>query len=211
MSRRSKPPAHGRGANRRPRHKAKRYLVVSGGEITETQYFEYQKRLLNIEIVSHSKARAPAQLVDFALRLKREQERDPGVELYDRIWVVVDVDDFHDHREAERKCSGNGIELVISNPCFETWLIDHICPCPDSYVLTKDVERYAAEKGVTTGKNHKYIEFNAIDGRLDNALKNVDRHNTAARYQARRRLVPRREQDFAPWTDMATVMCVLRK
>lgn len=211
MSRSPCVPIHGRGAQRRQRRRSERYLVVSGGEVTETQYFEHLKTTFNIEIVPRSKPRSPNQLADFAIRLKEEQEGEPGVDPYAQVWVVVDVDDFHDHHRAERKCSDNGIRLVISNPCFEVWLIDHVCACPDSYVLTRGVERYAAEKGITTGKNHKYIEFSAIDGKYDDAVNNANRHNTSTRLVARRKLAPGQERAFAPWTDMTAVMHTMRK
>ena len=77
--------------------------------------------------------------------------------------MVVDVDDFHDHGEAARICNDNGIELIISNPCFEVWLLDYVTACPSSYTLTPDVESAAAEAKVVGGNRNKYINTELID------------------------------------------------
>lgn len=200
-------PGHGRNAPRRSRKRTQQCLVVSGGEVTEKEYFDYLKRTFGFNIRSKSKVKSPSQLVDYAITLKDDRNREPGVDPYSRVWVVVDVDDFHDHRQAERKCRENGIQLVISNPCFEVWLIDHVCVCPDSYVLTKDVERYAKEKDVTTGRNGKSIEFPTINGKLNDALANAERHNAdSQRQKARKILTPNDERQFAPWTDMPSLV-----
>ena len=65
------------------------------------------------------RTKSPEHLADFACTLKKEDERDISTDCYENIWVVVDVDDFHDHSKAAKICKDNGIELIISNPCFE--------------------------------------------------------------------------------------------
>ena len=172
MSRkRNAPPAHGRNAHRRQRERKPRYLVVAGGEVTEKQYFEYCGTHYNVDLRYRSQIRSPRQLADYAVKLKDEDGRDASVDSYKMVWVVVDVDDFHDHADAQRICSDNGIGLIISNPCFEVWLIDHVQRCPDSIALTKDAERLAAKLGITEGARSKYINLDRIAGLEEEAIK----------------------------------------
>lgn len=125
--------------------------------------------------------------------------------------MVVDVDDFHDHGEAARICKDNGIELIISNPCFEVWLLDHVKACPSSYTLTPDVESAAAEAKVVGGNRNKCINTELIDKEhLDAAIRNAARHNTTENRQERNRLAPNHEQEYAPWTDMPKVIETLK-
>lgn len=49
-------------------------------------------------------------------------------------------------------CRGrDGVELIISNPCFEVWLLDHKRTCPQSCTQTAMVEKLAIAEGVTEG------------------------------------------------------------
>ncbi|PJM72969.1 hypothetical protein CS006_06865 [Bifidobacterium primatium] len=208
MSRRkTKLPAHGRNARRRHRTRAKRYLVVCGGEVTEKDYFEHLGAQYDVQITVRSKIRTPAQLAEYAVKcMDDDAKNNDEQDRYAAVFVVVDVDDFHDHSKAQRICKQNGIQLIISNPCFEVWLIDHVQQCPDSHTSTPDVERYAASLGVTTGPRHKYVEFSHIDGHLSDAVRNARRHNTQGRLPHRRQLTAGQESQYAPWTDVADMV-----
>lgn len=204
------PPAHGRNAHRRRRERKPRYLVVAGGEVTEKRYFEYCGTRYNVDLKYMNQIRSPRQLAEYAVTLKDEDLRDESLDSYKAVWVVVDVDDFHDHGKAQKVCDDNGIGLVISNPCFEVWLIDHVRRCPDGYTSTRDVERYAAEQKVTYGPRNKYIHMELIEGNEDAALRNARSHNTSGRARGRRLLTPGKEREYAPWTDMVDVIKTLR-
>lgn len=129
MSKKRNVPAHGRKAARSRRPRKRRFLVVAGGAVTEKQYFKQLESLYDVVIDYQQKNNSPKQLAELAVKLKREDKRDTSTDCYERIWVVVDVDDFHDHGEAARICNDNGIELIISNPCFEVWLLDYVKAC----------------------------------------------------------------------------------
>lgn len=52
--------------------------------------------------------------------------REPDENLaFDSVWCVYDVDDHPHHHEAREMAVANQIELAISNPCFELWLLLH--------------------------------------------------------------------------------------
>lgn len=152
MSRKRREMVHGRKNARRLRERKPRYLVVSGGAVTEKWYFKTLASLCGVIIDYEQKNLSPSQLAKLACRLKDEADRDGSVDSYVKVWVVVDVDAFHDHREAEKICRGrDGVELIISNPCFEVWLLDHKRTCPQSCTQTAMVEKLAIAEGVTEG------------------------------------------------------------
>ncbi|MBT1169964.1 RloB family protein [Bifidobacterium sp. SO4] len=209
-------PPHGRKGQRRLRTRAKRYFVVCGGEVTEPQYFKHLKSEIsgtnNCVIDVKPIVGSPSQLAKYAAASKRDDERNNGdsADRYAGIFVVVDVDNFHDHLQAQQTCIDNGISLIISNPCFEVWLIDHLQPCPEAYATTPDVERYAARKGITGGPRNKHINWKNIAGLTQDAVINAKKHNSASKAAARKQLTPYSESNYAPWTDMPEVIEVMK-
>ena len=188
-----------------------RFLVVAGGAVTERHYFKRLESIYDIVIDYQQKNRSSEQLAEFAVSLKEEDKHDTSTDCYEQIWLVVDADDFHDHGKASKICNDNGIELIISNPCFEVWLLDYVKACPSSYTLTPDVESAAAEAKVVGGNRNKYINTELIDKEhLDAAIRNAARHNTTENRQERNRLAPNHEQEYAPWTDMPKVIETLK-
>lgn len=205
-------PAHGRKSAHFHRARKKRYLVVAGGAVTEKQYFRRLASIYDVVIEYQQKNESPEHLADFARKLKEEDERDISTDCYEKIWVVVDADDFHGHSQAAKICKDNGIELIISNPCFEVWLLDHVSVCPPSFTLTSTVESAAAKAGIVGGNRNKYVNVELIDSEhLDAAIRNAERHNTAGNRQGRNTLAPHHEQEYAPWTDMPKVIEVLQQ
>jgi hypothetical protein len=49
---------------------------------------------------------------------------------YDEVWCVLDVDEHPKLHEARQLANARGIELAISNPCFELWLLLHFRESP---------------------------------------------------------------------------------
>jgi hypothetical protein len=109
-----------------------RLLVCCEGEVTEPSYLDGLKRevraLVHVEVVPVGAN--PKTLVDRAIELARKaagearRERDDNLK-YDEVWCVFDVD-AHEHiPEAKQTATSNHINLAISNPCFELWLLLH--------------------------------------------------------------------------------------
>jgi hypothetical protein len=108
-------------------------LVCCEGKVTEPSYFNALKQmghnsLLHVEVKPGGMA--PKTLVDFAVDLKQEAETearrgsDDNLK-YDEVWCVFDVDAHERLPDAKQKANANRIELAISNPCFELWLLLH--------------------------------------------------------------------------------------
>ncbi|WP_285249266.1 RloB family protein [Pseudarthrobacter sp. efr-133-R2A-89] len=160
------------GRERRARH-----LLVSGGIATEKEYFRYVQDALSasgatLEFIPDG--RNPARLLDEAVRLKDEDRRDckrlnDMANAYQRVWVITDTDDF----AAEimgllPKAQKAGVEFVISNPCFEVFVVLH----DESYTKYCDatqIQAVAKKKGMVTGTNNKNLVFDKIYGNFDRA------------------------------------------
>ena len=126
--------APGRQSRRKP-HRSRplpkpRILVLCEGQKTEHVYFSalrVEMRLPSVRVWRPSKVRGLRGLTKAADEARLS---DPGL---DEIWCVLD----HDGREEEvrkflgwyeRACKRRGgpkIEAVISDPCFEYWLLLH--------------------------------------------------------------------------------------
>ena len=86
-----------------------------------------ERSLIVLEIEPRS---TPKTIVDRAVELKKQANRDAKRSAddnlrYDEIWCAFDV---HDHlliAEAQEQAKANGVELAISNPCFELWALLH--------------------------------------------------------------------------------------
>jgi hypothetical protein len=110
-----------------------RILVLCEGEVTEPRYFrnlrnDLQTSLVEVEIEGHGAG--PKTLVERAVLRKKESDRYARKEqeaylAYDEIWCVFDVDEHAKLADARRQARDNGIELAVSNPCFELWALLH--------------------------------------------------------------------------------------
>lgn len=110
-----------------------RILVLCEGEKTEPDYIRgLQKWCRNhlVDVVISSERGVPLTLV----RLAKEQNAKARAEAkrhhddffaYDQVWCVFDVDEHPKLDEAIDMARANGIELAISSPCFELWLLLH--------------------------------------------------------------------------------------
>jgi hypothetical protein len=113
-------------------------LIVCEGERTEKEYFEGFARARRNQAVRIKIARdhgVPRSLVEIAKTYKREAEAaakkqgDPYL-AYDAVWCVFDVDEHPRIPDVRQMARDNGIELAISNPCFELWLLLHFRASP---------------------------------------------------------------------------------
>jgi RloB-like protein len=118
-------------ATRRPR---KTLVVFCEGERTEPEYLDALKRQPSVRDVAAVDLRVetgqggsvPRTLVAMATEARaRAIEEDAEI---DEFWCVFDVEWPRNHPgldEAVQQARVNGINLAVSNPCFELWLILH--------------------------------------------------------------------------------------
>lgn len=225
-----KPNAGHRG-KLKPRNK--RFLIYSGGIVTEVEYFQYVRRHLFGDYVKNLRIKSgevddpvrveadgvdPKTLVDDAAKLLYEDKKDAKKESYDPfavVWAVTDVDDFGKNgdklRAAVDKGRQSGVEVIISNPCFDVWLIDHKQSCPLSYTQTSECEKLAKRLGLIdmsrNRNNPKHIRQEAIVEQYATAAKNAQKHMS----EQHRRIRDSRPSsgDYEPWTDIPKIVDTL--
>jgi hypothetical protein len=131
-------PAYESNLSRRPgtRRGRDRLLVVCGAKATEKDYLQGLVNHLGNPAVTvriRTKACSPSQLVDYAVG-----ERDRMGEDFDQVWCVFDVDHF-DVAGVTAAARRKGVEVAVSNPCFELWLILHFCGHTAYAAMYKDL------------------------------------------------------------------------
>jgi hypothetical protein len=79
---------------------------------------------------------------------------------------VVDVDDFTDIPQALDAARKYGIELVVSNPCFELWLLLHLEGCTRHLTPAQALD---AVKGLLPTYDKACLRFADFGSGLDDA------------------------------------------
>jgi hypothetical protein len=109
-----------------------RILIVCEGRATEPGYFSSLRHELRapIDIIINDESGVPKTVVERAVELKKEAEKDAKREgdsnlRYDEVWCVFDVDTHPNLSAAQQQASANGIHVALSNPCFELWILLH--------------------------------------------------------------------------------------
>jgi hypothetical protein len=117
-----------RGPRRQPKP---RFLIVCEGIVTEPRYFRdvrhIERSLIDLQIEPGG---TPKTLVERAVELKRDADgkarklKDDN-QKYEEVWCVFDIDEHPLIAGAKDQARANGVELAISNPCFELWALLH--------------------------------------------------------------------------------------
>ncbi len=145
------------------------------GSRTEHDYFNALKRLPSVRDASSVEIRlaasggnSPMTLVDKACAAKANEAE------LDEVWCVYDVEakadkpGHHPHLEKARvKARDNDVELAVSNPCFELWLILHLHadPHPTAFLTTPAAESLRRALDASSGKEvdaAKYVPHLAL-------------------------------------------------
>ena len=137
----SRPPSRPRPPQRDVRATGRVIHVLAEGEVTESDYFDYWRRQnpkTRVVIDLHTAGWVPLKRVGYARDLKRRQpRRNPD---FDEIWCVFDVDSHPGVNSAVAEARDAGIEVAVSNPCFELWLVLHV------EVQTANVDRHTIQR-----------------------------------------------------------------
>ena len=111
-------------------------LIVCEGEKTEPSYFRslcgsLELSNTEVEIVKSGSASAPISVVSRAVELRDARRRDSSRVDYDEIWCVMDVEvpEAESLRRALNKARGQNLDVALSNPCFEFWILLHFEYC----------------------------------------------------------------------------------
>ncbi len=121
-----------RPSSRRPRRrvaqkKTRRVIrVLTEGEITEPQYLTAwaRRNRSHVRLEISDRGLTPKALVDRARgHVRRNRPTKRRTPDYDEIWCVFDTDEHPNLPQAVEEARLGGIEVAVSNPCFELWLV----------------------------------------------------------------------------------------
>jgi hypothetical protein len=111
----------------------RRLLILCEGEVTEPNYFlsmrrEVRNLLVEIEVIP--KCGVPKTVVEEGADRKKKAQRaarraGDSFLSYDEVWCVFDVDDHPRLNDALQQARDNKLQLAVSNPNFELWILLH--------------------------------------------------------------------------------------
>lgn len=201
--------------NRRAPQVTKKLRVFCEGEKTEPYYLKgYIRHFRNdhkatIEIMDCTK-NTPVQLVEAAIRCKNSNKSIEG----DEFWVAYDREAVSKytrrlHLEAWENARNNGINIALSNICFEFWLLLHFVDSSTSYSsfanLKKNSNLLTEVKNCCGQKYDKAsaVLFEAIKENIQPARDRAIRINAAGLKGAGHKCEP---FDINPYTDMPKLL-----
>lgn len=179
---RQRRPARG-PASRSPK---RRLLVVCEGKVTEPLYIEgfvRKTRNATVDVQIHDEHGDPRTLVEMAKSEKQQAKaraKQQGDEFlaYDEVWCAFDRDQHERFQDACQMARDNQLELAVSNPCFELWLLLHFRDSPGArhrhYVQTM-----LKNKKYLPGYD-KHFDFERVADLVDQATERARRLDQGA-------------------------------
>jgi len=160
-------------------------LIVCEGKKTEPLYFKKlcdRLRLANVEVEVEVRGdpsgSAPVSVVDFAVSRRKERAKEAKNSLvkveFDSVWCVMDVE-VPPHPTicaAVDRAKHNGLEVVLSHPCFEYWYLLHFKKTGAFFYKSKDVIK--ALKKHLPSYNKAADVFEALYPNIDTAIGNAE-------------------------------------
>lgn len=126
-----------------------RYALFTEGLVTERQYLELLRQHLRPRHATFSIkpiGKDPSRV--FTEYLKAERRGD-----FDQAILVIDVDQHQKLDEVLRECkSSTTVDAVVTNPCFELWLLWHTTD-RRAYTETRDCVRLARSSRLIEDKD----------------------------------------------------------
>ncbi len=180
----SKSPHPRRQFKRRKAFKAPRecILIVCEGAKTEPLYFENLRRKLRlttveVDIQGEECGSAAISVVDHAI-IKRDQRKNSHSLVqpeYHAVWCVMDVEIPQDSSlsKALNKAKANDLEVALSNPCFEFWLLLHFVKTGKLFQSSKEVSKELKKHYPHYAKGDGSI-FHQIYSDTDQAMTNAE-------------------------------------
>jgi hypothetical protein len=134
--------------------------------VTEPEYlraYTAHHRNPRVQVVIDPGEGVPRTLVEKAKQRKHAAEAEARRQkddnlAFDEVWCVHDIDDHPKLDEARVMARDNGIELAVSNPSFELWLILHFRDNPGAQHRDRMV---AILKDLLPGYD-KHVEFGHV-------------------------------------------------
>lgn len=160
-------------------------VIASEDKYAVRQYFEFfrstkiQFKVLETEDGKSAPEHVLARLVEYM----KEYDIDEG----DEFWLVCDCDHWIKHGHIKnlaqviQLCRQKGIQVALSNPCFELWLLLHFAEFPAEAKLTSaEIEKRLRKAVGSYDKTKVYnlpIDMDAVKAA---AKRSADNQNTSS-------------------------------
>lgn len=177
--------------NRAQKSLAPVFHIYCEGEKTEPNYFRGYieksfpgNRRLSIIRIEDTKKNTPVQLVEEAVKAKNSKGCPEG----DVFWVVFDRESEAKyskelHQKAYQQAQANGVNIALSNVCFEIWILLHFEKNTAAYSSYNDLKSNSnlCKYHISNyDKGNKRI-FEVISDRVDVARENAVTMNRATK------------------------------
>lgn len=180
----------------------KKILIICEGKNTEPDYikkFSADKKHNLVECKTINGVGTPQTIVNKAIEEKRglvkyaKKSGNSFDELYE-IWCMSDRDEHPRLPEEMQRARDNGLEYVLSNPCFELWGYLHYAQ-NDAPTHRHDMQKKLSE--VMNGYDHKHgTRFNYEDMNANGSYESA--------VQRSKELIKRRIEEDNPNGDPST-------
>lgn len=157
---------------------AKRFLVVTNGQKTERDYFDYLNRIAYdvIEVKTNGRGYSLEKMLDDAKAAIQSND-------FDCVAIVMDVDEYKSSKKNIKKITdfmkeaeANGIEVYLSNESFEIWLCAHKIAISNKLKKREQAAKAAKEAGMTEGNRGKaVVESEITQENINKAINEVAR------------------------------------
>lgn len=169
-----RPPSASRRLGRHPRKERRIIKVYAEGEVTEYEYLRHWARS-STDVVLHwgEHGMAPMTLVNRAredVKRSRRSTRRHGSPDFDEIWCVFDVDNHRNISNALFEARQSEIQVALSNPCFELWLVLH-CEDQNAFIERKKIKRRASDLGLIRDKSIPATALELLEANYDEAKR----------------------------------------
>lgn len=166
----------GRPAGRAPGRKS--ILIVCEGTKTEPLYFRGLVKHFKLSTVDAVAARGsvPMTVVSDAARQRKDRakkaEHSDTCVAYDEVWCVFDVDVHPNMKSALKTAKDNGLNVALTNPCFEYWLLLHFIDFGETNLSRQKMQSKLKRHLPNYEKGHDYT--NDLVSKVPDAIRRAE-------------------------------------
>lgn len=146
--------------------------IYSEGSVTEPDYLSYwEKKSSGVVLDWAEVGMTPMSLVN---RARGDVKRNPrtarqhGTPDFDEVWCVFDVDEHPHLNQAVSEARDIGINVAISSPCFELWLILH-CQDRTAHIDRREAQKLASQLKLVQGKSIPKVAWPSLEENYEDA------------------------------------------
>ncbi|MHB8422564.1 MAG: RloB family protein [Leptospirales bacterium] len=155
---------------------SKLIIIATEGTCTEPQYFKlFSSPRVQIKVLPTENGKSDPQSV-----LARLKEFTATYDIHenDKLFVVIDRDRWtpKSMKIVASECAKNGVELAVSNPCFELWILMHFSDITADIETCEHFISAIQEKGGPYSKNKLDLELFKKEN-VDMAISRAKKHD----------------------------------